>query len=551
MTCFAQDPCFKLNFRQLLSRASLTHIMSRKPYLSSESKAIALNVVKICKEEKLNGQLFVPLCRPVARASLLTGIPERSLNRFASMSNGEKTLRKPRSDKIVVDDFDRCVIRRTINNMLVSRKTLPTVNAILNEIRSPNSIEFKGKKTALKVILKEMGFRWRKCTDNRTLLMERSDIVAQRINFLRKIKCFREEGRDIVYTDETYVNAGHTVSKCWQTNQIGLSVPFNKGERMILLHAGSKNGFISGAKLVFKAKSTTGDYHSEMNFENFKKWLQEKLLPNLQPNSVIVLDNAAYHNVQQDKCPTAASRKAVIQEWLSRHNITYSPDMLKAELLELCKRNKTAPVYVIDQILQKHGHTALRLPPYHADLNAIELIWSDIKGYVARKNLSFKFTDVKVLIEEAFQKVTCKKWANCCSHVEGVEKNYWLTDIAVEKELDGIVIKIDSDDSSSDFDELSDYDNETEDDARVSAYETETELDYPDTDTETYDVADYLDTLLTADSVRVADTITADNTLTADDTLTAYDTLAADDTLTADNTMTADSTLTADDTMTA
>ena len=97
--------------------------------------------------------------------------------------------------------------------------------------------------------------------------MERSDIVAQRINFLRKIKCFREEGRDIVYTDETYVNAGHTVSKCWQTNQMGLLLPFNKGERMILLHAGSKNGFISGAKLVFKAKSTTGDYHSEMNIE--------------------------------------------------------------------------------------------------------------------------------------------------------------------------------------------------------------------------------------------------------------------------------------------
>lgn len=454
----------------------------------------------------------------------------------------------------MVDDFDRCVIRRTINNMLLSRKTLPTVNAILNEIRSPNSIEFKGKKTTLKVILKEMGFRWRKCTDNRALLMERTDIVAQRINFLRKIKCFREEGRDIVYTDETYVNAGHTVSKCWQTNQIGLSVPFNKGERMILVHAGSKNGFISGAKLVFKAKSTTGDYHNEMNFENFKKWLQEKLLPNLQPNSVIVLDNAAYHNVQQDKCPTAASRKAVIQEWLSRHNIAYSPDMLKAELLELCKRNKTAPVYVIDQILQTHGHTALRLPPYHADLNAIELIWSDIKGFIARKNLSFKFNDVKLLIEEAFQQVTCKKWANCCSHVEGVEKNYWLTDIAVEKELDRIVINIDSDDSS-DFDELSDYDNETEEDARVSAYEIDTDLDYPDTDTETYDVADYLDVAddnsLTADSALVADTMTADNTLTGDDTLTADNAMTADNILTADSTLTAVNKLTADDTLTA
>ena len=80
-------------------------------------------------------------------------------------------VKEPQCDKIVVDDFNRCVIRRTINNMLVSRKTLPTVNAILNEIRSPNSIELNGKKTVLKVIIKEMGFRWRKCTDNRTLLI--------------------------------------------------------------------------------------------------------------------------------------------------------------------------------------------------------------------------------------------------------------------------------------------------------------------------------------------------------------------------------------------
>ena len=54
--------------------------------------------------------------------------------------------------------------------------------------------------------------------------------------------------------------------------------------------------------------------------------------------------------------------------------------MLKVELLELCKMKKPEPVYTIDQILKENGHEAIRLPPYHADLNSIEMIWSQLKG---------------------------------------------------------------------------------------------------------------------------------------------------------------------------
>ena len=84
----------------------------------------------------------------------------------------------------------------------------------------------------------------------------------------------------------------------------------------MIIVTGTMNGFISGAKLVYKAGLSTGDYHHEMNFENFSKWLAKKLIPNLKPKSVLVFDNASYHNVQQDKFPTMASRKVVIQEWL-------------------------------------------------------------------------------------------------------------------------------------------------------------------------------------------------------------------------------------------
>lgn len=149
---------------------------------------------------------------------------------------------------------------------------------------------------------------------------------------------------------------------------------------MIVLHAGTDTGFIPGAALVFKAHSATGDYHSEMNAQNFTKWLLEKLIPNLPPKSVLILDNAAYHNVQADRCPTMGTRKADMQAWLTRNNVPYSGDMLKVELLEQCKKYRKQPVYIIDELLARHGHLALRLPPYHAEFNPIELIWANLKG---------------------------------------------------------------------------------------------------------------------------------------------------------------------------
>ena len=147
-----------------------------------------------------------------------------------------------------------------------------------------------------------------------------------------------------------------------------------------MLHAGSSKGFIPGAALVFKAKSSTGDYHTEMNAANFMKWLQEMLIPNLPVKCLLVMDNAAYHNVQVDRCPTTATRKAEIQGWLQRHGIQYDAKMLKAESLQLCKQHKQAPKYVVDEVLRRHGHEAIRLSPYHADLNPIELIWGNLKG---------------------------------------------------------------------------------------------------------------------------------------------------------------------------
>ena len=114
--------------------------------------------------------------------------------------------------------------------------------------------------------------------------------------------------------DETWVDTSYTPKRCWQSDTTaGIKPPMNKGQRLIVVNAGSSKGFVGGAQLVYKASSSTGDYHREMNDQNFTKWVQEKLIPNLQTPSAIVMDNASYHSVQTDRFPTSASKKADIQ----------------------------------------------------------------------------------------------------------------------------------------------------------------------------------------------------------------------------------------------
>ncbi|CAG9122699.1 unnamed protein product [Plutella xylostella] len=129
---------------------------------------------------------------------------------------------------------------------------------------------------------------------------------------------------------------------------------------------------------MFKSHSKTGDYHGDMNATNFRKWIDEKLTPNIPPNSVIVMDNAAYHSTQIEKKPTISSLKSDMQQWLERRGVQHDSSMRKCDLMKVIDEQNTEKKYKIDEILKENGHIVLRLPPYHPDLNPIELVWGFI-----------------------------------------------------------------------------------------------------------------------------------------------------------------------------
>ena len=137
-----------------------------------------------------------------------------------------------------------------------------------------------------------------------------------------------------------------------------------------------------------------------------------------------------------------------MQTWLNSRGIEFKPQALKPRLYEIIKENKPDPVYKADDMIRNAGHDTLRLPPYHCNLNPIELVWGDLKGGIGLENSSFKLDDVRKLVHKGFQRITQERWRNCVSHVVNtVEKTYWKQDGIVD-DVPPLIISLDSDDES-------------------------------------------------------------------------------------------------------
>lgn len=280
--------------------------------------------------------------------------------------------------------------------------------------------------------------------------MERNDVTHARSEFLRQMKKHTTSGKNIIYLDETWVNQNYTVFKCWiqpdGEKASGVRVPTGKGSRLIVLHAGSKEGFVPGGALVFQAKNN-GDYHDQMNSDTFENWFRMQLLQNIQPSSIIVMDNASYHSRKIHKPPTTSSNKATITEWLEKKGVTVAEGLLKADLLHLVSRytSNADTNYVIDKIAEEHGHKIVRLPPYHCQYNPIELIWAQVKGYVAKRN-TFKLADLKPLVNEALNHVTSENWRKAVLHAEKLQWDDTQRDVVIDHFFYSFVITLESSD---------------------------------------------------------------------------------------------------------
>ena len=315
-----------------------------------------------------------------------------------------------------------------------------SVDLVLKHLRK-NNPDHNFPPTTLWRTLSRWGFTYG-TGKRRSALKERDYVILSRRRYLRQKRLNRKSDgslfRPEIYLDETFINKNHSNQFTWYFDEDGPDVnkPAGKGERLIVVNAITADGWVNNAQLIFEAKKKTGDYHGQMNWGNFSKWFTEQLLPNIPKNSIIIMDNASYHNtIEENSFPKSNTRKQALRKWLDDKKIPWGEDMLKAELYTLCKSFEPKPEYMIDKIAEAKGHSILRTPQYHPELQPIEMCWGVVKNYMA-KHCDFTLQKFRNNLPLAFSQVTYKTCRKLIAKTTAQENKYWEEDGKIDANQD-------------------------------------------------------------------------------------------------------------------
>ena len=107
----------------------------------------------------------------------------------AQVETVPSATRKEHTRAIILDDFDKCVIKRAIQEFYTVRKQLPTIDKLLAVLRV--EINFKGCRDTLRKLVRTHGFQKATCQPDRYALIEKDRIVIMRTAYVRKMKKYR------------------------------------------------------------------------------------------------------------------------------------------------------------------------------------------------------------------------------------------------------------------------------------------------------------------------------------------------------------------------
>ncbi|CAG4939329.1 unnamed protein product [Parnassius apollo] len=159
----------------------------------------------MCVKDRQNNNLTFTLNNAYYRASRCTGLSKRALSAIQNeakkgplCSPSKKKRQCKKETNLNVDDFDRDVIHRIIEEFYLTKKIVPTCIKLLAAIREKT--EFPWGVTSLRKLLKDMGYRWLNCHNKLRILVERPAVAYARSIYLRKFEVSDGEDSD---TDST------------------------------------------------------------------------------------------------------------------------------------------------------------------------------------------------------------------------------------------------------------------------------------------------------------------------------------------------------------
>ncbi|KAG7338658.1 DDE superfamily endonuclease [Nitzschia inconspicua] len=116
-----------------------------------------------------------------------------------------------------------------------------------------------------------------------------------------------------------------------------------------------------------------------------------------------MMDNASYHKVKSAAPKLGKMKKQEIKEWLQGKGVPLQDNMSALALRECARKYiiETIPMDCV-KAAEEMGHKVLFTPPYHSDLQPIELVWALVKGNVGRqynKNTTMKLVYERLMAD--------------------------------------------------------------------------------------------------------------------------------------------------------
>lgn len=187
---------------------SVTKNKRGKPLKSGQRKIVRNIYLTIIKDNP--GVAIRDIAEKVADSTGISKSSVFNIMREFRLKGKNVTPTKTKNRKTLADklsDFDKSAIRRKIHSFYLKNE-LPTVDKVLRVVNDDTDLPNFSRSTFQRV-LKLMNFKYVSRKRN-SFLIERTDIVLWRRDYLRRIRQYRRENRKIYYLDETWVNAGHT-----------------------------------------------------------------------------------------------------------------------------------------------------------------------------------------------------------------------------------------------------------------------------------------------------------------------------------------------------
>ena len=278
--------------------------------------------------------------------------------------------------------------------------------------KTVNFLKSKGNQISKSVVadvLKKLGYSYAHINAVQYKERNKAKVIEMRKQYISDFFTNRESGLyNEVYVDESFVRQFKQAQYCWMTeeehktrcvpvqstyNQVTIVGAINTNGWVGVdypnlssnLHNSNSNyTFHSGAILYYKSVNPDrSDPHTCFTRDSFNDYFTNHLLPSLSTPSIIIMDRATYHTHRpQSKFDIRKANKPDLLEYLLTQGINLdskcSTQELRYKVLRMFPEGSRT---YLDLKAENEGHRVLYTPPYHPELNPIEMAWSIVKRY--------------------------------------------------------------------------------------------------------------------------------------------------------------------------